>query len=229
MGDCFTPIFGVVFKIISIVGMKYRVLVVDDFVSVCDGLAAMIEKSEHVSKVFSAYNAAKALELVKQEKIHAAIVDARMPEVNGIALIRILQQEFPSIKLIGMTSFDDDDTVIAVLRTGVPGFLFKRSANTKEVNHCLKEVLAGNTYYTPEVQKRLSNNGFDLLKSPVHFSDREWEVLKLICQGYATKHIADNLHLSISTVEEYRKSLLKKTNTKNTAELVDYAHRNGLV
>ncbi|MBK7649573.1 MAG: response regulator transcription factor [Flammeovirgaceae bacterium] len=55
------------------------------------------------------------------------------------------------------------------------------------------------------------------------------EVLKLICQGYATKHIADNLHLSISTVEEYRKSLLKKTNTKNTAELVDYAHRNGLV
>ncbi len=209
--------------------MKYRVLVVDDFVSVCDGLAAMIEKSEQIGKVFTAYHAAKALDIVKKEKIHAALIDARMPTVNGIALIRILQKEYSAIKLIGMTSFDDDDTVVALLRTGVPGFLLKRSANTKEVNHCLQEVLAGNTFYTPEVQKRLSNNGFDLLKSPVHFSDREWDALKLICQGYATKHIAYNLHLSINTVEDYRKSLLKKTSTKNTAELVDYAHRNGLV
>lgn len=209
--------------------MKYRVLVVDDFVSVCDGLAAMIEKSEHVNAVFAAYNAAKALELVKQEKIHAALIDARMPEVSGIELMRILQKEYASIKLIGMTSFDDDDTVVEVLRMGVPGFLLKRSADSNEVHHCFQEVLAGRTYYTPEVQKRLSNNGFDLLKSPVRFSDSEWKILRLICKGFATKQVADSLKLSANTVEDYRKSLLKKTDSKNTAELVDYTHRNGLV
>lgn len=209
--------------------MNYRVLVVDDFVSVCDGLAAMIEKSEHVNTVFAAYNAPKALELVEREKIHAALIDARMPGVSGIELMRILQKEYSSIKLIGMTSFDDDDTVVEVLRMGIPGFLLKRSADSKEVNHCLQEVLAGRTYHTPEVQKRLSGNDFDLLKSPVRFSDSEWKVLRLICKGFATKQVADSLKLSANTVEDYRKSLLKKTDSKNTAELVDYAHRNGLV
>ncbi|MDZ7650686.1 MAG: LuxR C-terminal-related transcriptional regulator [Cytophagales bacterium] len=63
----------------------------------------------------------------------------------------------------------------------------------------------------------------------MRFSDREWEVLRLICKGHVTKQIADSINLSANTVEDYRKSLLKKTSTKNTAELVDYAHRNGLV
>lgn len=229
MGGCFTPVYGGILQCLFYSGMKYRILVVDDFVSVCDGLAAMIEKSEHIKTVFAAYNATKALELLKREKIHAALIDARMPGVSGIELMRILQKEYSSIKLIGMTSFDDDDTVVEVLRMGVPGFLLKRSADSIEVNHCLEQVLGGKTYYTHEVQKKLLNNSFDLLKSPVRFSDREWEVLKLICKGYATKKIADSINLSANTVEDYRKSLLRKTSTKNTAELVDYAHRNGLV
>ncbi|MDZ7650685.1 MAG: response regulator [Cytophagales bacterium] len=136
--------------------MKYRVLVVDDFVSVCDGLAAMIEKSEHVSKVFTAYHAAKALEIVKQEKIHAALIDARMPTVNGIELIRMLQKEYSSIKLIGMTSFDDDDTVVEVLRMGVPGFLLKRSADSKRS----KSLFTGSTCRANLLYARSSKKTF---------------------------------------------------------------------
>lgn len=211
------------------VGMRHAILVVDDHTMVCEAMAVLVEKSEQINTVYTAFDAAQAMEVIRQHRVHAALIDARIPDVNGIALMTKLQKEYPSIKLIGMTSYDDDDTVIEVLRTGVQGFLLKRNASRHEVNHCLREVLAGNTYYTPDVQKRLSGNGFDLLKSPVRFSAREWEVLRLICKGYATKQIADNLQLSAATVEDYRKSLLKKTSTKNTAELVSYAHRNGLL
>jgi len=208
--------------------MLQHVLVVDDFVSVCDGIAALIEKAEGIGKVYTAYHATEALKIVRSERIHAALIDARMPDTNGIALISLLQTEYPTIKLIGMTSYDDD-TVVEVLRTGVPGFLLKRSTDRAEINLCLREVLAGRTYYTAEVQSRLNQNGYNLLKPIIQFTKREMEMLPLLCAGQSTKQIADHLGLKEYTIEDYRKELLRKTNTKNVAERASYVHRNGIL
>jgi DNA-binding NarL/FixJ family response regulator len=128
-----------------------------------------------------------------------------------------------------MTSFDEDDTVIEMLRAGLHGILLKRNTTGPEIEQCLSDVLAGKNYYTPEIKFRLAQNGYDLLKPGVRFSKRESEILNLICQGQSTKQIAERLQLKDTTVEDYRKEMLKKANAQNTAELVAFALRNGLL
>lgn len=192
-------------------------------------MAALIEKSVGVGKTFTAYDAARALEMITQHRIHVAFIDARMPKVNGITLAKTILKEHNSIKVIGMTSYDEDDTVMEMLSCGLHGILLKRNTDGPEIDLCLTEVLGGRTYYTPEVQLRLGQHGYDRLKAPARLSSREMEILQLICQGYSSKQIAASLQLQESTVEDYRKVMLQKSGTKNTAELVNFAHRNGLL
>jgi DNA-binding NarL/FixJ family response regulator len=192
-------------------------------------MAALIEKSTGVGKTYTAYDAAKALEIVTQHRIHVAFIDARMPQVSGISLAKTILKEHTSIKVIGMTSYDEDDTIIEMLGSGLHGILLKRNTDRSEIDHCLQEVLGGRIYYTPEVQLRLGQHGYDLLKVTARFSKRETEILQLICQGQSSKQIAVSLQLQETTVEDYRKVMLQKSGTKNTAELVSFAHRNGLL
>jgi DNA-binding NarL/FixJ family response regulator len=210
-------------------GLQQRFLVVDDHAMVCTAIAALIEKSMNSPKVFTAFNAAEALAIIKHHRIEAALIDARMPGISGLALAATILKEHPSTKVIGMTSFDEDDTVIEMLRAGLHGILLKRNTAGPEIEQCLTEVLAGKNYYTPEIKIRLAQNGYDLLKPGVRFSKRESEILNLICQGQSTKQIAERLQLKDTTVEDYRKEMLKKANAQNTAELVAFALRNGLL
>lgn len=210
-------------------GTQNRFLVVDDHEMVCTAIAALVEKSMSVPRVFTALNAHEALAIIKNNHIQAALIDARMPGISGLALAATILKEHPTTKVIGMTSFDEDDTVIEMLRTGMHGILLKRNTAGPEISQCLTEVLAGRNYYTPEVQARLAKNGYDLLKPRVRFSKRESEILHLICEGQSTKQIAERLHLKDTTIEDYRKEMLRKVNAQNTAELVAFALRNGLL
>lgn len=210
-------------------GTQNRFLVVDDHKMVCTAIAALVEKSMSVARVFTALNAQEALALIKNNHIHAALIDARMPGISGLALAVTILKEHPTTKVIGMTSFDEDETVIEMLRTGMHGILLKRNTAGPEISQCLTEVLAGRNYYTPEVQARLAKNGYDLLKPRLRFNKRESEILHLICEGQSTKQIAERLHLKDTTIEDYRKEMLRKVNAQNTAELVAFALRNGLL
>jgi DNA-binding NarL/FixJ family response regulator len=192
-------------------------------------MAALVEKSALVGQIFTAYNELEALEIISKHRIHAAFVDARMPKVSGIELTQTILKEHSSVRVIGMTSFDEDETVIEMLRSGMHGILLKRNTDRSEIDLCLREVLNGRIYFTQEVQSRITHNGYDLLKTPIHFSKREIEVLQLICKGQSSKQIAASLRLQETTVEDYRKDMLKKSGNKNTAELVNFAHRNGLL
>lgn len=210
-------------------GTQKRFLVVDDHEMVCTAIAALVEKSMSVPRVFTALNAQEALAIIKNNHIHATLIDARMPGISGLALAATILKEHPTTKVIGMTSFDEDETVIEMLRTGMHGILLKRNTAGPEISQCLTEVLAGRNYYTPEVQARLAKNGYDLLKPRLRFNKRESEILHLICEGQSTKQIAERLHLKDTTIEDYRKEMLRKVNAQNTAELVAFALRNGLL
>lgn len=210
-------------------GIQKRYLVVDDHEMVCTAIAALVEKSMSVPRVFTALNAQEAIAIIKNNHIHAVLIDARMPGISGLALAATILKEHPTTKVIGMTSFDEDDTVIEMLRTGMHGILLKRNTAGPEISQCLTEVLAGRNYYTPEVQARLTKNGYNFLKPQVRFSKRESEILHLICEGQSTKQIAERLRLKDTTIEDYRKEMLRKVSAQNTAELVAFALRNGLL
>lgn len=207
----------------------YNILVVDDHKAVCQGLAALTGSLGIIRKTYSAFNCTEALQIIKDNKVDISLVDARMPQPCGIALTEKLLHEYRSVKVIGMTSFDEDETIIEMLQTGMHAILLKRNTDRNEINYCLQEVLEGRKYYTPEIQLRLNLNEYRLTKSIKKFTRREQDVMQLICFGEPSKRIAQKLKLKESTIESYRKEMLHKTATKNTAQLVSYALRNGLV
>jgi DNA-binding NarL/FixJ family response regulator len=208
--------------------LKPSALVVDDHKMVCDGITALVKSTSLVNKAFSAYGATDALHLLKNHHITVIFVDARMPGFSGIELMQTIRRDHPLVKIIGMTSFDEDGTIKEIMNANVNGILLKRSTGAVEIKLALEHVLNNQTYFTPEVEKRfktlaLTGNGMPKL------TQRENEIVRLLSKGHSTKEIARMLDLSPSTIEDYRKNLLEKLGVKNVAELVAHIHLNGLV
>jgi DNA-binding NarL/FixJ family response regulator len=209
---------------------KLSVVVADDSKMFCESLAALLEKVPKVHRVFVAYDGKEALEIVRQHPIDLALLDVRMPVMDGIKAAEIILKEDTSIKIIGMTSFDEEATLLDLLRAGVHGILLKRSANRAELATAINEVMNGRNYYHEEIRHVVDKNIHRMnVSSRTNFSPRELDILRFTCSGKVAKEIAVALELSTGSVENYRKELLRKTNTKNVAELVTFAHRNGLL
>lgn len=204
------------------------ILVVDDHRMVCELLADMMQHQKGVHKVLVAFSALEALELAKRQRIDIALIDARMPGMSGLDLMPALRELRAATKVVAMTSFDEDETLAELLRSEPDGILLKRSTGREEIRQCLEQVLKGVPYLSPGIQQKLTES-VRLMKSSAHLTKRELEVLLLICNGHSSKAIAHRLQLKEATVEDYRKEMLRKTAAKNVAELVSYAHRNGLL
>lgn len=206
------------------------VLVVDDHRMVCDALVALVEKTGLCKKSLPAYSGEEALHILKQERIAIALLDIRMPGLSGSALVKIIEQEYPKVKVVGMTSFDDEDTIQEMLQLNLAGILLKRSTTSNEINTCLKMIGDGKSYIADEVKQYVEGKQLYPARAPrTNFTDREMQVLNLLSEGQSSKLIAEHLNLKASTIEDYRKGMLKKTDTKSTAGLVAFAMRNGLL
>ena len=141
--------------------MNVEVLVVDDHKLVCQAIAALVEKSGHARKVHIALSGAEALEILKTKHIKVVLVDVRMPGMSGLELAKIILHEHQAVRVIGMTSFEDD-TVMDMLRAPVHGMLLKGNTNGEEISKCLFEVLNERTYYAPDVQAKINGGGYNL-------------------------------------------------------------------
>lgn len=207
---------------------NWNVLVVDDHRLICDSIAALIEKCDLAYKVYTAYSAEDAISSIRSYSIQMALVDARMPDMSGVDLMRFLQKNYPSLKFVAMTSFDETATLKELLTLKPNGILLKQSTGAIDIRDCIAQIMRGQTYYSADALSRLRN--IDPLSFPtLSFGKREKEILSLLSKGKVTKEIAERLTLSPTTVEDYRKELLRKTETKNTPELIAYLHRNGLL
>lgn len=211
-------------------GKKLSVVVADDSKMFCESLAALLEKIPNVHRVYIAYDGKQALEIVRQHQIDLALLDVRMPVMDGLQAAEIILKDHAPTCVIGMTSFDEEATLIDLLRAGVHGILLKRSANRAELTTAINEVMNGRNYYHEEIRHVIDKNIHRLnVSSRTQFTTRELEILRFTCSGKVAKEIAVALEVSTGSVENYRKELLRKTNTKNVAELVTFAHRNGLL
>ncbi|MBS1506528.1 MAG: response regulator transcription factor [Bacteroidetes bacterium] len=207
---------------------KSNVLVVDDHKLICDSIAALIEKTNLVSKVFSAYSGEVAIDKIKSNSVQIALVDARMPGISGVVLMQALRKNYPALKIVAMTSFHETATLKELLSIKPNGILLKQTTGADDIRVCVQTILGGETFYSEDILIDLRK--IDLLQfSSVAFSKREKEIMQLLSKGKVTKEIAEELKLSPATVEDYRKELLRKTETRNSPELIAYMHRNGLL
>ena len=206
------------------------VLVADDHLFIRESLRSMLEKNPIVKKIYEVENGRQAMEVLSREAIDVALMDIRMPVVDGFEIIEYVNKQKLPTRIIALTAFDEEAMIFNLMRAGVPGILFKKTTHQQEIYAAITTVLEGKHYYHEKVNVVLHSKPDGVQHPPrIKLSAREFEVIVLLCHGLSTKDIAEKLFLSEHTIEGYRKEIIKKTNTKNTNELIHYALSNGIV
>ena len=208
--------------------MAVRVLIADDHQMFRQGLRVLLEE-EGFQFVAEASNGREAVQLCQQHHPEVAILDVAMPLLNGIFAAREIIKSNPRTKVVLLTQHTEDQIVLESLRAGVTGYVLKTRA-TSELVHALRAVCRGEMYLTQSisrtvVQAFLMKDSFP--ERPL--SDRERQVLQLVAEGKTNKEIASLLGISVNTAESHRTNLMEKLDIHDTAGLVRYALRNGVI
>jgi DNA-binding NarL/FixJ family response regulator len=209
-----------------------RILLADDHKIVRDGLKALLDKEADMSVVAEADTGRRALQLSRKVKPDVVVMDVSMPDLNGIDATRQIVAELPSIKVVALSMHAQKQFVEGMLKAGVSGYLLKDSA-FDELIRALRTVIAGRHYLSPDitgivVDSYLESNHDGGGVSTAVLTAREREVLQLIAEGHSVKHIAENLHISVKTVDTHRSHIMNKLDLHNIADLTKYAIREGL-
>ncbi|MBN2372444.1 response regulator transcription factor [bacterium] len=207
---------------------KTRILVVDDHPVVRLGLAYLINQNEDLLVCGEADSAHKALDAIEKLCPDMAIVDVCLKGQSGIGLIKNIKGRYPEFPILVLSIHDENVYAEHVLRAGAKGYIMKNDASSNII-HAIRKVLNGEIYVSEKMTSKILNKFINehpscSSGSPIEFlSDRELEVFHLLGQGYGTRQIAEELYLSIKTVETYRGHIKNKLNLKNASELVKYA------
>jgi len=179
--------------------------------------------------VSEASNGQEALRSVEKTQPDVAILDIGMPVLNGMDAARELMKSSPKTRVILVTQHDEDQYVMEALRAGVRGYVLKSQA-AEDLVHAIQEVCRGSVYLSPNVSSAVVDAYLSkTYASPDPLSGRERQVLQLVGEGKSTKAIATHLGISVKTAESHRARLMKKLDIHETASLVRYAIRRGLI
>jgi DNA-binding NarL/FixJ family response regulator len=205
---------------------KIRILVVDDHPMVIEGMKAILQQISFVEVVGTANNSFQALELTDTLQPDLIITDINLPEVSGIELTTRIKKKYPSIKVIGMSTFNDRSYISQMIQSGADGFLVK-SASREEIEQAIPMVLEGQLYLSIDIN--MSRTEKQHLQHQPVITRREKEILALIADGLTNPQIAEKLFISLNTVDTHRKNLLAKFETNNSAALIKLATKAGLI
>jgi len=208
--------------------MAVRVLIADDHEMFRQGLRVLLEE-EGFQFVAEASNGREAVQLCEQHHPEVAILDISMPLLNGIFAAREIMKSNPRTKIVLLTQHTEDRMVLESLRAGVTGYVLKTRASN-ELVHALRAVCRGEMYLTQSISRTVVQAFLmkdSLPERPL--SHRERQVLQLVAEGKTTKEIASMLGVSVNTAETHRTNLMEKLDIHDTAGLVRYAMRNGVI
>ena len=212
--------------------MKRTVLVVDDHPIVREGLAQMINREPDLAVCGEAESMQRALQVMDVLRPNLLIVDISLDGPDGLDLLKHVRAQDPELAVLILSMHDESIYAERALRAGANGYIMKQEA-TDNVLTAVRRILNGEVYVSPRIantmlQKFVRGSASDIKHTSLDdLSDRELEVLRLIGVGHSTRQIAEELHLSVKTVESYQAHLKDKLGLKNSRELVQYATRWG--
>ena len=209
-----------------------RILIADDHALVRSGLRKVLDAEPDLEVVAEAVDGAEAVERALAEDVDLAILDVSMPRLTGIQAAAELQRRKPEMRVLMLSMHDSEQFLYEALKAGASGYVLKSGADTDIVDAC-RAAMRGDSFLYPSavttlVQDYVERGGrgeepFDVL------TPRELEVLKLIAEAYTNKEIAQELAISVKTVERHRENILDKLGMRDRVELTRYAIRRGLI
>ncbi len=216
-------------------GARIRLLVADDHALLRQALRVLLEAQDGLEVVGEATNGRDAVDAAERLQPDVVLMDMVMPGLNGIDATRQIIKRAPSTRVLILTAYLEDERLLQALRAGAAGYVVKNS-DMEELLLAIQSVHRGNTYFSTTVSEEIAVNevllqskqpegktGYELLTA------REREVLQLIAEGLSNQAIADELVISVKTVEAHRAHIMTKLHAKNRTDLIRYAIRRGIV
>jgi DNA-binding NarL/FixJ family response regulator len=214
--------------------MSYRVLIVEDHKIMRDGIKALLDRSSEFAVVGDVETGTEAIQVCTEVRPDIVLMDIGLPGLNGVDSTAELLRHSPSTRVIMLSMYDDEDSVVSSIRAGARGYVVKQ-ASSAELLDALRTVARGSSYLSPHVSERLLSRirrgeVETMGRHPLlaQLTPREFQVLGLIIEGKASKEIAVILNLGVETVRSYRKTMMKKLNVNNVAGLIRVALAAGL-
>ena len=210
-----------------------RVVIADDQRIVREGLATIIGTLDGMEVVGLAADGAEAVQLVAGAGADVVLMDLRMPVLDGVAATAAIRRDHPATRVVVLTTYADDESVIAALSAGATGYLTK-DASRDDIRRAVEAAAAGQAVLDPSVQAALVQAAASPAAParpavlPDGLTDREAEVLTLIAEGLSNQEIAGRLYVSEATVKTHVNRIFAKTHSRDRASAVTYAHRHGL-
>jgi DNA-binding NarL/FixJ family response regulator len=218
----------------AVMAPKHRIVIAEDHTILREGLRALLSSSSDFEVVGEAEDGREAIRCVEKLKPDLILTDLSMPRMNGMEAIREIKKQSPKTKILVLTVHRTEEYILATLKAGADGYLLKDSTHT-ELMMAVKNVISGKHYISPGISEKVIEGyveGKKTLKPRTSWetlTQREREILKLIAEGYRNKEIADDLCISVKTVEKHRANLMEKLNLHNVQALTAFAIEKGLV
>jgi len=215
---------------------RITVLLAEDHLIVREGLRALLELEDDIEVVGEAGTGRQTVSLNRKLKPAVVVMDIAMPLLNGLEATRQIIRESPSTRVLILSAHSDDAYVEKSMALGASGYLIKQTA-AHVLPEAIRAVIRGGSFFSPTISKRRSHNlqksrergDRDAKAENVALTSREMEVLQLIAEGKANKETADELQISIKTVEKHRQSLMQKLDIHDTAGLTRHAIAAGII
>jgi len=205
--------------------MGIKVFIVDDHYMVIEGIRSLLQNEKGVDWAGHATNASSCLAFLQQQQPDVILMDINLPDKSGIDLCKEVKERYPSVFIIGLSTFNQQSFIQKMIDNGASGYVLK-NATQAELMEAIEIVASGKTFLSNEAA--LSLRSKDNNDAPV-ITRREKEVLELIAEGMTNNEVAQKLFISPSTVDTHRKNLLVKFEAKNTASLIRLAAQHQLI
>lgn len=211
---------------------KINVIVAHDHPIFRDGVCAVLKRQEFIGKISQAGDGNEVIKLLGLEHYDVIMMDIRMEPMNGLKAMEIISKQFPDVKVIALSMFNEEKYVMDMMNKGASGYLLK-NASKQEILQAIKNVSRGGTYYSQSVAESLlgklkTNHKMEEQGSPA-YEARIREIIFLMCMEKTSKEIADLMNLSVRTIEDYRSDILSRTNSKNIVGVIKFAMQSGII
>jgi DNA-binding NarL/FixJ family response regulator len=202
-----------------------KILIVDDHPLILEGIKALLVESDTITVVGTTSNAFDAIAFLKGNTVDIALLDINLPDISGIELCKKIKEEFLNVRCIALSTFSERSYISRMIQNGAMGYLLKNSSR-EEILTAIQQVYGGGYFMNVNLDESIPSEN---LKPSPFLTPREKEVLELIAEGLTNQQIADQLFVSVLTINSHRKNLLTKFEVNNTASLIKLAAHQKLI